>query len=348
MADETNTTPSPSSPKPKIKSNLNAEAATFTSPSTVTGPVQIRAPPHEKELEEWVRSIMGPSDVPHTRIRWVKHASERKQVPKEWIVHKGESRAVTFWSIALKLFLEFESVRNHPQSKEFVVTTAPVSLWAVFCSPWAWTREMSEWSVRWDDAIRQAGVLMDGSPGNAYPTRITPHPHERGGFLLNWAKPYRCYFQTVDGRVDGFNTKLISLHVWNLRAHGCLIANSIFEDVIVTASQFSRCTFRNCFFRNVHFLNCNFYNVDFSNVTIEDSLIASTDMRDTSFSSSHFKGVSWYNNTFDLCGFDKVSSVKSSWTYVRYRRVKASKWAGRRTSKHYLDMEDLELGEDND
>jgi len=133
---------------------------------------------------------MGPTH-PLDYHNWVEKPYEHKDDPTDWIASKPSHEIETFWIIALGIFLQLDRVRFRPELTKFVLNMAPDTLWAAFCSPWAWFWEVEDWDFRWDTILRQTYVLLGGYPVDAYPVCIPTSSDSAGESTISWTIPYR-------------------------------------------------------------------------------------------------------------------------------------------------------------
>lgn len=167
---------------------FNANARNFRPLTLLQHPARTRL--HYTDIDEWLDSITGCS-APLTKHNWVDGPCEKRDDPTSWITDKPDTDIDTFYNVAVGLLLQNDRLRYRPELLKFLTEAAPHALWAVFCSPWAWSWEAYDWGMEWELVLRKCAWIFNGYPVDQYAVCIPTTPDTTGEFAIHWDIPYR-------------------------------------------------------------------------------------------------------------------------------------------------------------
>ncbi|KAF2108833.1 hypothetical protein BDV96DRAFT_605270 [Lophiotrema nucula] len=285
-----------------------------------------------KALDEWLRSVLGPS-IPLVEHNWIDNPFDKRDSPADWVTTRPEADVDSFYHVALGVFLD--------KAHSAILYSSHVIGDVV----------SRDWLDDWNDVVRRVAKIFDGYPVLEYPLKIRSEKDESGSLVVNWDVPYRWSVQTdfrsnlsnvcscldlEGGLVHGFNWSCSNVRLWGLQVDQCLIANSTWKEVVINKATFVRCTFRNTTFENVQFLSCAFTDVDFSDLFISNSLISYTTLLQTKIRETSLESVSWCSNRFTRSLLDGILLHKSIWTYIVYSGMEVKDHHEYENSESYI------------
>jgi hypothetical protein len=146
--------------------------------------------PHGFTLDDWASSILENS-TPPTHYNWVDDPLRERKTPEDWLVTRSQEDIDTFYNVATGMLLGLDAIKFRPELTSFTAKATPRHLWAIFCSPWAWTSEMFDWNTQWEIVLRRCAKTFNRYPLDALPFRIPTIPDHTGEYIVTWNVPHR-------------------------------------------------------------------------------------------------------------------------------------------------------------
>jgi hypothetical protein len=117
--------------------------------------------PHGHTVEDWVLSKLGTS-TPPTHFNWVNDPLRARKNPIDCLSTRSQEDIDTFYNVATGMLLGLDALKHRPELTSFTAKATPRHLWAIFCSPWAWTWEMFDWNTQWEIVLRRCAKTFNG------------------------------------------------------------------------------------------------------------------------------------------------------------------------------------------